>query len=191
MLLNFTAENHVSFSTLTTRPGELYATFSQFILLTHFTTWSERQLPRVTLDELEISDVIKTLRGVAAGMDINVTYNTQDMVENNLIKGTRHYVPDNIEEAQTMRFQVMSLLNSCPNSVSSDFRNIITGVKRWVRRLRGKGEDKEHCDFMMRKFQWHMEDVLFHTPIADNYDVRDRILQWGSLLDRKRNELRN
>jgi len=34
---------------------------------------SERQLPRVILDELEISDVIQTLRGVAAGKDINAT----------------------------------------------------------------------------------------------------------------------
>ena len=73
---------------------------------------SEWQLPRVTLDELEISDVIQTLRGVMAGADINVTYNTQDTVENNLIKGTGHYVPDNMEEARTMRFQVMSILNA-------------------------------------------------------------------------------
>ena len=95
----------------------------------------ERQLPHVTLDELEISDVIQTLRGVTAGTDINETYNTQDTVENNLIKGTGHYVPDNIEEAQTIRFQVMSILNAHPHSVSSDFWNIITGVKRWARRL--------------------------------------------------------
>ena len=68
---------------------------------------SKRQLPRVTLDELEISDVIQTLRGVAAGTDINTTYDTRDTVENNLIKGTGHYFPNNMEEAQTMRFQVM------------------------------------------------------------------------------------
>ena len=120
------------------------------------------------------------LYGELRPVRINATYNTQDTVENNLIKGTGHYVPDNMEEAQTMRFKVMSILNACPHSVSSDFRNIITGVKRWARRLRGKGDDKEHCDFMMRKFQCHMEDGLFHTPVADNIDVGDRILQWGS-----------
>ena len=79
-----------------------------------------------------------------------------------------------------MRFQVMSILTAYPHSVSSDFRNIITGVKRWARRLRGKGDDKELCDFMMSKFQCLMEDGLFHTPIADNYDIGDRILQWRS-----------
>ena len=36
-----------------------------------------------------------------------------------------------------------------------------------------------------------MEDGLFHVPVADVLDIADRILQWGSLLDRKRNELRN
>ena len=48
----------------------------------------------------------------------------------------------------------------------------------------------EHCDFMVSKFQCHMEDGLFHTPIVDTLqDVGDGILQWGSILDRKRNEL--
>ena len=36
-----------------------------------------------------------------------------------------------------------------------------------------------------------MEDGLFHLPVADVLDIADRILQWGSLLDRKHNELRN
>ena len=42
---------------------------------------SERQLPRVTLEDLEVSDAIQTLRGVAAGTDINAMYNPQDTVE--------------------------------------------------------------------------------------------------------------
>ena len=46
---------------------------------------SERLLPRVTLEDLEINDVIQTLRGVSSGTDINAMYNTQDTVENNLI----------------------------------------------------------------------------------------------------------
>ena len=32
---------------------------------------------------------------------------------------------------------------------------------------------------------------MFHAPAADTLDTYDRTLQWGSLLDRKRNELRN
>ena len=96
-----------------------------------------------------------------------------------------------MDEAQTMRFQVMSVLTACPIHVSSDFRNISNGVKRWTRRLKGKGNDKEHCDFMVSKFQCHMEDGLFHTPVTDIQDTGDRILQWGSILNRKRNELRN
>ena len=90
-----------------------------------------------------------------------------------------------------MRFQVMSVLTACPNHVSSDFRNISNGVKRWTRLLNGKGNDKEHCDFMVRNFQCHMEDGLFHVPVADVLDLGDCILQWGSLLDRKRNEPHN
>ena len=90
---------------------------------------SERQLPRVTLEDLEVSDVIQTLRGVAAGTDINAMYNPQDTVENNLIKGTGHYIPDDMDEAQTMRFQVMSVLTVCPIHVLSDFWNISDGVK--------------------------------------------------------------
>ena len=121
----------------------------------------------MTLEDLEVSDVIQTLRGVAAGTDINAVYNPQDTVENNLIKGTGHYVPDDMDEAQTMRFQVMSVLTACPHHVSSHFRNISIGVKRWTRRLNGKGNDKDHCDFMVRKFQCHMEDGLFHTPVTD------------------------
>ena len=66
--------------------------------------------------------------------------------------------------------------------MSSDFRNICNGVKRWTRRLKGKGTDKDHCDFMVRKF---------HTPVTNIQDIGDRILQWGSILDQKRNELRN
>ena len=42
----------------------------------------------VTLGDLEVSDVIQTLRAVAAGTDINAMYNPQDRVESNLIKGT-------------------------------------------------------------------------------------------------------
>ena len=76
----------------------------------------------------------------------------------------------------------------CP----ADFMNIRAGVKRWLRRLRGKGNDKDHSDFMVSTFQGHMEDGLFHLPVADVPDIYDRtLLQWGSLLDRKRNELRD
>ena len=80
-------------------------------------TRSERQFPRVSLEDLDITDVIQTLRGVAAGKDINAMYNPQDAVENNLIEGTGPYVPGYMEEAQTMRFQVMPVLTACPNHV--------------------------------------------------------------------------
>ena len=126
------------------------------------------------------------LYGVAAGTDINAMYNAQDTVENNLIKGTGHYVPYDMEEAQTMRFQVMSVLTACPTHVSSDFRNISNGSKRWTRRLKGKGTDQDHCDFMVSKFQCHMEDGMIHLPLIDIQDIGDCILEWGSILDRKR-----
>ena len=43
---------------------------------------------------------------------------------------------------------------------------------------------------MVSSFHGHMEDGLFLTPIADTYDVGDRILQWSLKLTVK-NELRN
>ena len=64
-------------------------------------------------------------------------------------------------------FQVMTVLTDCPNHMSSDFRNICAGVNGWVRRLKGKNNDKDHSDFMVSKFQCHMEDGLFHVPVAD------------------------
>ena len=42
--------------------------------------------------------------------DNNVTYNLEDMFENNLFKIMGSFVPDNMEEAQRMRFQIMKLL---------------------------------------------------------------------------------
>ena len=70
---------------------------------------SERQLLRVTLEDLEVPDVIQTLWGVAAGMDINTMYYPQDTVENNLRKEPV-ITFRNMEEVQTMWFQVMSVL---------------------------------------------------------------------------------
>jgi len=35
-------------------------------------------------------------------MDMNAILNPQDTVENNLIQGTDHFVPDDMEETQTM-----------------------------------------------------------------------------------------
>ena len=52
--------------------------------------------------------------------------------ENNLIKGTGPYVPGIRDKAQTMRFQVLSVLTACPHYVSADFRNISAGVKWWA-----------------------------------------------------------
>ena len=88
-------------------------------------TRSERQLPRVTFD-LEVNDVIQTLRRVAAATEMKTMHNPQDTVENNLIKGTARYVPD-MEEAHAMWFEVMSVLTTCLNHVSSDFRDISNG----------------------------------------------------------------
>ena len=74
----------------------------------------ERNLPRIPLSDLDIKDVIRLLRGVAETTDKNATYNLEDTFENNLFKITVPYVPDNMEEAQTMRFQVMKLFKACP-----------------------------------------------------------------------------
>ena len=58
---------------------------------------------------MDIKYVIHLLRGVAEMMDNNSTYNLEDTLENNLFKIT---VPDYMEEAQTMRFQIMTNLKA-------------------------------------------------------------------------------
>ena len=95
-----------------------------------------------------------------------------------------------MDEAQTMRFQVMKLFKACPSYVTNDIRNVITGVRRWAKRLRGKGNDHAWSDFIMSKFQHHMEEGSYNRPLSDIEEIGDRVLQWGSHLDKKRVELR-
>ena len=73
---------------------------------------------------------------------------------------------------------------------NQDIRNVVTGVRRWEKRLRGKGNDHQWSDFMVSKFQHHMEEVLYNYPLSDIKEIGDRVLQWGSHLDKKRVELR-
>ena len=89
-----------------------------------------------------------------------------------------------------MRFQIMKMIKACPSSVINDIRNVATGVRRWAKRLRGKGNDKNWSDFMGSKFQHHMEDGSYNRPLSDIEEIGDRVLQWGSHLDKKRVELR-
>ena len=89
-----------------------------------------------------------------------------------------------------MRFQVMKLVKACPSSVTNDIRNVVTGVRRWTERLRGKGNDHEWSDFMVSKFQHHTEEGSYNRPLSDIEEIGDRVLQWGSHLDKKRVELR-
>jgi len=102
----------------------------------------ERHRPRILLSDLDIKDVIRLLRDVAKTTDNNTTYNFEDTFENNVFKITGAFVPDNMEEAQTMRFQIMKLLKACPSSVTSDMRNVVTGVRTWAKRVRSKGNDQ-------------------------------------------------
>jgi len=134
----------------------------------------ERHLPHIPLSDLHIKDVIHLLRGVAETTDNNATYNYEDTFENNLFKITGDFAPYNMEEAQTMRFQIMKLLEAC---LSSDMRNVVTGVRRWAKRLRGKGNDHARSDFMVSKFQHHMEKGSFNRPLSDIEDIGDRVLQ--------------
>jgi hypothetical protein len=139
---------------------------------------------------LDSKDVIRLLRGVAETTDNSTTFNFEDTFENNLFKITGPFVPDNMEEAQTMPFQVMILLKACLSSVTKNIRNVVMGVRRWTKRLRGKGNDHAWSDFMVSKFQHHMEEGSYNRPLSDIEEIGDRVLQWGSHLDKKRVELR-
>ena len=90
----------------------------------------ERHLPLIPLSDLDIKDVIRLLRGVAETTDNNATYNFENTFENNLFKITGDFVPDNMEEAQTMQFLIMKLLKACPSSVTKDIHYVVTGVCR-------------------------------------------------------------
>ena len=83
-----------------------------------------------------------------------------------------------------MRFQVMKLFKACPSYVTNDIRNVVTGVRRWAKRLRGKGNDHSWSDFMVSKFQHHMEEGSYNRPLSDIEEIGDRVLQWGSHLDK-------
>ena len=126
-------------------------------------TQYERHFPRIPLSDSDIKDVIRLLRGVNETTDNNATYNFEDTFETNLFKITGPFGPDNMEEAQTMRFQVMKLLIACPSSVTNDLRNVVTGVRRWAKRLRCKRKDHAWSDFMLSKFQHHIEE----GPLSD------------------------
>jgi len=73
--------------------------------------------------------------------------------------------------------------------MTNDIRNVVTGVRRWAKRLRGKGKEHAWSDFMVSKFH-HMEEGSYNCPLSDIDEIGDRILQWGSHLDKKRVELR-
>ena len=85
----------------------------------------------------------------------NAMYNFEDTFENKLFKIMGAFVPDNMEEAQTMRFQILKLLKACPSSVTSDIRNVITvhddGGNIYV------ANDHAWSDFMVSKLQHHRE----------------------------------
>ena len=80
-----------------------------------------------------------------------------------------------------MRFQMMKFPKACRSSVTSDMRNVVTGVRRWAKRLRGKGHDHVWSDFMVSKFQHHMEGS-YNRPLSD-MEIGDRVLQQGSHLE--------
>ena len=56
--------------------------------------------------------------------DNNATYNLEDTFENNLFKIMGSFIPDNIEEAQTMQFQIMKLFIAFSSSVIKEIRNV-------------------------------------------------------------------
>ena len=60
--------------------------------------------------------------------------------------------------------------------MTNDIRNVVTGVRRWVKRLRGKGNDHAWSDFMVSKFQHHMEEGSYNRPLSDIEEIGDRVL---------------
>ena len=80
-----------------------------------------------------------------------------------------------MDEAQTMRFQIIKLLKASPLSMTKDIR-IVTGVSRWVKRLREKGNNHTWSEFMVNKFQHHMEEGSYNRPLSDVEEIGDRVL---------------
>jgi len=86
----------------------------------------ERQPPGVCLENLDINNN-PDLTGSSRRDGYQRHVQSQDTVENNLIKETVSYVPDNMEEAKTMRLQVMSVLpKSCVLGLSEHKRGCKT-----------------------------------------------------------------
>ena len=147
----------------------------------------KRQLPRKNLD---IKDIIRLLQCGAETSGNNATYNSEDTFENKLFKITGTFVPDNMEEAQMMRFQIMKMLKACPSSFTRDIHNVAMGVRRWAKRVRGKSNDHAWSDFIVSKFQHHMEEGSYNQTLAEIEETGDHVIQWVSHLDKKRVELR-
>ena len=97
----------------------------------------ERNLPRIPLSDSD-KDVIRLFRGVVETTDNKATYNFDDTFKNNLFEITGTFVPDNMEDVQTMWFQIMKLLKACPSSVIKDKSKVVTGVRRCEKRQREK-----------------------------------------------------
>ena len=75
----------------------------------------ERHLPRIPY-RIWTSKIRLSRGGVAETTKNHATYNFEDTFENNLFTITGPFVPDDMEGAQTMRFQIMKLLKACPTN---------------------------------------------------------------------------
>ena len=62
-------------------------------------------------------------------------------------------------------------------------------MRRRAKRLRGKGNDHAWFDLIVSKFQHHMEEGSYNRHLVDIEEIGDRVMQWGSHLDKKRVEL--
>ena len=69
-------------------------------------TWSERKLPRFTLDNLEVTEIIQTSPGVAAGTDVLAMYNRRRPISPKLIPHFSASVPNMYQRTAIGQFTV-------------------------------------------------------------------------------------
>ena len=92
-----------------------------------------------------------------------------------MFKITTPFIHDNMEEAQTMRFQIMKLLKACPSSVTNDIRYVVTRARQWAKRLRVNENDHAWSDFMVSKLHHNMEEGSYSRPMSDIEKIGDGV----------------
>ena len=82
-----------------------------------------------------------------------------------------------MDEANIMRSKVMEVFNSFSDDIKSNFTQVLSEVKRWIKGLRSPSDDPGFQKYISNIFLHHMESGTHNEPLTDIDDIGDLILQ--------------